>query len=61
VTRAVELTALALGGLVVLALLVGGARRARRLGGRPTYARRPASAAPPIEPMPVPALFDEPV
>jgi hypothetical protein len=61
VTRAVDLTAVALGVLAATALLAVGARRARRLRWRPAYAATPAPVPTPVEPEPVPALFDEPV
>ncbi len=59
-TLAVEWTLLALGALLVVMLLAIGVPRARRRAWRPAYASRPADRPEPIEPVPVPVLFDDP-
>jgi membrane-anchored mycosin MYCP len=53
-------TVIALGVLLIVALLAVGLPRARRSSWRPAYAPAPVERTEPIEPLPVPLLFDEP-
>jgi membrane-anchored mycosin MYCP len=54
-----ELTAVALGALLIVTFLAVGLPRARRRAWRAIYSPPPVERLDPIEPVPLPALFDE--